>query len=140
MKKLVSRLTRARSLFKLRNTSCFLINLKSAISLGSRKACYMASAMYPAFPCWNSLMEELAERAASSNTKEGFQAGTAILWSCPLSTIDPSLEDLVWVVLAALAPFCGSTSLGRWLFPSSTTSLPFESLFLLLSADLGWRT
>ena len=43
-KKVVGELTRARSLFKLRKTSCFLIDRQSAISSGRSKACSMASA------------------------------------------------------------------------------------------------
>lgn len=41
---LVSSLTRARSFFKLRNTSYFLIDLKVDISPGSNKACSTTSA------------------------------------------------------------------------------------------------
>ena len=51
IRKLVKRLTIARSLFKLRNTSCFLIDLKSAISTRSNKAYSMTLDTYPAFPC-----------------------------------------------------------------------------------------
>ena len=51
MRKLVKRLTIARSLFKLRNTSCFLIDLRTAMSAGSSKAYSTTLATYPAFPC-----------------------------------------------------------------------------------------
>ena len=41
----------ASSLFKLRNTSWFLIDLRLAISVGSSRAYSMALATYPALPC-----------------------------------------------------------------------------------------
>ena len=47
----VSELTKARSLFRLRKTSCFLIDFKLAMSPSSSKAYFMASATYPALPC-----------------------------------------------------------------------------------------
>ena len=69
--KVVSGLTKARSLFKLRNTSCFLIDLRSAISPTSNKACSTLLATYLALPCWKSLIDASAGRAAPSNTKAG---------------------------------------------------------------------
>ena len=47
----VRELTRARSLYKLRNTSCFLINLRSAMSFGTNRAYSTASDTYLAFTC-----------------------------------------------------------------------------------------
>lgn len=44
MRRIVMGLTKARSLFKLRKTSCFLIVLRSAMSPGSSRACSVASA------------------------------------------------------------------------------------------------
>ena len=69
--KVVSGLTKARSLFRLRNTSCFLIDLKSTISPTSNKACSTLLATYLALPCWKSLIDASAGRAAPSNTKAG---------------------------------------------------------------------
>ena len=140
MRKLVKRLTIARSLFKLRNTSCFLIDLGTAMSVGSSKACSMTLATYPAFPCWKSLMEVSLSIGAPSNTMEGIQARTSIWWSPLLSTIAPSLEDLVYVNLACLPPLCGSASLGGRFFLSSITSFPFWSHFLFFSAGSSWGT
>ena len=71
IKRVVNGLTKARSLFRLRNTSCFLIDLRLAISLGSSKACSMASATYPALPYWKSLMDASAGRVAPSSTRAG---------------------------------------------------------------------
>ena len=47
----VSELTKARFLFRLRKTSCFLIDFKLAMSPSSSKAYFMASATYLALPC-----------------------------------------------------------------------------------------
>ena len=94
----VGGLTKVRSLFKLRNTSCFLIDLRSAISSRSNKACSMPSATYPTLPYWKSLMDALASRAASSNTKAGVQVGTPTLES-------PFLSIKVCATLDCLAPF-----------------------------------
>ena len=47
----VRELTRVRSLFKLRNTSCFLIDLRSVMSSSSNKVYSTASITYPALPC-----------------------------------------------------------------------------------------
>ena len=71
-KKVVSKLTKARFLFKVRNTSCFLIDRRSAKSPGSSRAYSTVSAMYLTFPYWKSLIEELARKGAPSSTKEGF--------------------------------------------------------------------
>ena len=60
----------ARFLFKLRNTSCFLIELRSAISVGSSRACSTMLATYPALPCWNSLIEA-SERSSVQHQREG---------------------------------------------------------------------
>lgn len=95
MKKLVNRRTRARALFKLRNTSYFLINLKSAMSPSSSRACSTALATYPTIPYWKSLIEALAIRGAPSSSRGGVHAGTSA-WESPLmSTMAPSLEDLL---------------------------------------------
>ena len=40
----------ARSLFKPRKTSCYFIDMRSAISLGSNRDYFMASATYPTMP------------------------------------------------------------------------------------------
>ena len=117
----VDGLTRARTLFKLRNTSYFLINLRSVMSSSSSKACSTALATYPAFLCWKSLMEASTGRVALSNAIIGVQTGTPTWESSLLSTT-------VYVTLAYLAPFWGSTSLEEWVFPPSTTFLPLWSL------------
>ena len=61
--------TRARSFFKLRNTLCFLIDRRSAMSFGNSKDCSTASAMYPTFPCWKFLIEASAGKGAPSKTR-----------------------------------------------------------------------
>ena len=61
----------AKSLFKLRNTSCFFINLRSAMSVGSSRDYFIALATYPALPCWKSLIETLLGRGAPSSTRGG---------------------------------------------------------------------
>lgn len=100
IRKLIKRLTIARSLFKLRNTSCFLINRRSTISVGSSKAYSTVLATYPSFPYWKSLMDKSLGKGAPSNTMEGVQAGTLVWWSPLLYTIAHSLEDLFCVTLA----------------------------------------
>ena len=90
----------ARSLFRLRNTSCFLMDMRSTMSLGSNRDCFTTWAMYPALPCWKSHMEASLGRGAPSSTRGGAQAGTIACWSPLLS---PSLEDLVCMTLACLA-------------------------------------
>ena len=49
-KKETKGLTMARSFFKLRNTSCFLVDLRSAMSVGSSRDCSTIIAMYPTLP------------------------------------------------------------------------------------------
>ena len=65
----------ARYLFKLRKTSCLLMEWSSAMSSGSSRACSIALATWLAFPPWKSLMEALANKGVSSNIKAGSQAG-----------------------------------------------------------------
>ena len=84
-------------------------------------------------------MEESKGSGAPSSIKGGFQVWTLGQRSCPLSTIAPSLKDLVCATLTTLALFWGSGSLEGMTSPSSTISLPFRSRFLLLSAGLGWE-
>ena len=64
-------LTSSRSLFKVRNTLCFFMVLRSAMSLGNKRGCSRALATYPALPCWKSLIEESIGRGDSLNTKGG---------------------------------------------------------------------
>ena len=66
------KLTNARSLFRVRNTSCFFMVLKLAMSSGSSSGCSRALATYPAFPFWKSLIEESRGRGDPFNTKGGF--------------------------------------------------------------------
>ena len=47
----------ARSLFRSRKTSCYVIDLRLAMSLGSNKECSIASVTYPVVPYWKSRME-----------------------------------------------------------------------------------
>lgn len=84
----------------LRNTLCFFIALKSAISPGSNRDCSTVSAMYPALPCWKSCIEAFNGRGAPFRTNGRVQAWTLGERSRPLSIMDPLLEDLVWPVLA----------------------------------------
>ena len=141
---IVKALTRGISLFKVRNTTCFFMDLRSAMSPGNRRVCSKALAAYPAFLCWKSYIEASVGNGASSSTKGGLQAGARLWWSHPLSIIGPSLVVGVWAVLAALAPFRGSISLERNPFTSSITSFSFCSRFLFLSFGsargtwLGW--
>ena len=114
------------------------MTLRSAMSSGSSKACSTASATYPAFPCWKSLIEEFIRRGDLSNTRGEFWFGTLVRRLCPLSPGALLLKDLVWVVLATLAPLWGSFSLRGTPRPSSITSFPFCSRFLFLFASLGW--
>ena len=79
--------------------------LKSAMSPSSNRAYSTASVMYPTLPCWKSLIEAFERRGDPFSTNGGFQGWILEEWSCPLSTMDPSLEDLVWSILAPLAPF-----------------------------------
>ena len=65
-------LTIARSLFRLRNTSCFFMVLNLTMSSGNSKSCSTTSAMYLAFPFKNSLIDEFAGRGDPSITKGGF--------------------------------------------------------------------
>jgi len=125
----------ARSFFRPRNTSCFLMDMRSTMSLGSNRDYFTIWAMYPALPCWKSQMEASLGRGAPSSTRGGAQAGTIACWSPLLS---PSLEDLICMTLACLAPLWGLTSWEGWLFPTSTTSFPFCSIFLLWSVGTYW--
>ena len=90
--------TRARSFFKLRNTLCFLIDRRSAMSFGNSRTCSTASAMYPTFPCWKFLIEASAGKGAPSKTRAAIQARVPT-WESPL------LSTRVCVTLACLAPF-----------------------------------
>ena len=99
------KLTNARSLFRVRNTSCSFMVLKSAMLSGSSSGCSRALATYPAFLFWKSLIEESRRNGDPFSTKGGFQVWTLGRRSCPLSTMAPSVEDLVWATLAILAPF-----------------------------------
>ena len=114
----ISELTRAKPLFKLRQISCFLIDLKLAMSPGSNKACSMASATYPAFACWKSLIKISAGKGAPSNVMIRVQAEIPT-WELLI------LSTRIYVTLAYLAPFWGSASLNKGPFPPSTTSWPF---------------
>ena len=129
----------ARSFFKPRNTLCFLMDLRSAMSLSSSKDCSTTLATYPALPYWKSQIEASLGRGTPSSTRGGALAGTIACWSPLLSVITLSLEDLVCMTLACLAPLWGSTSQEGWLFSTSTTSLPFCSLFLLWSTGSDQR-
>ena len=117
----------ARSLFKLRNISCFLIDLRLAMSVGSSRAYSTALAMYPALPYQKSLIEASLGKRAPSSTREGAQVGTSICWSPLLSMIAPSLEDLIYMTLACLPPLQALASLGGRFLHSSITSFPFQN-------------
>ena len=68
----------ARSLFKLINTLCFFMVLKSTMFSGSNKACSTGSTTYLALPFWKSLINKLAGRGDPFSTKGGFQFGTLV--------------------------------------------------------------
>ena len=68
---------------------------RSAMSSGIRRGCSKALATYPALPCWKSLIKESIKRGDPFNTKGGFPPWTLVRQSRPLSTMNPSLEDLV---------------------------------------------
>ena len=99
-----------RSLFKLRNTFCFFMVLKSTMSSGSNRACSTTSATYPSLPFWKSLINELAGRGDPSSTKGGFQFGTLVRRSHPLSPGAPSPRTssgwswLLWPLFEAPSP------------------------------------
>ena len=113
--------------------------LKSAMSPSSNRAYSTASVMYPTLPCWKSLIEAFEGRGDPFSTNGGFQGWILEERSCPQSTMDPSLEDLVWPILATLAPFWGLAFLVGKPLPSSTTSLPLGSRFVFLSAGSTWE-
>ena len=128
----ITELTGVRSLFKLRNISCFLIDLRSAMSSGSNKACSTTSAIYPTLPCWKSLIEASAGKGTLSNVMARVQVGTPT-WELLL------VSTRVYISLACLAPFWGLVSFDKRPFPHSTTLGPFCSFFLLWSAGSGRR-
>ena len=122
-------LTNTRSLFKLKNTSCFFMVLKSAMSPGSNRACSTASAMYPSLPCWKSFIEVFEGRGDPFSINGGFQAWILEEWSHPLSIV--TLSGQFW-------PLWPSSEVLLLLWenpspPSSTTSFPLRSRFLFLS-------
>ena len=120
----------AKSLFKSRKTSCFLMYLTLAMSFGNRRVCSTASATYPAMPTWKSQMEASHGRGAPFSSKGGAQVEVAT-WCSPLLFV--SWADLVCMPLGYLNPLWGSTYWEEWVFPGSIASLPLSSLFLLWS-------
>ena len=86
--------TIARSLFKPRKTSCFLMDLRSTISLGSSRGCSMTLATYPAVPLWKSRMKALLGRGASSTSKGGAEVGATTQCSPLLSPLWASFDAL----------------------------------------------
>ena len=92
-----------------RKTSCYLRNLRSAISMGSDRDCSTAFATYPAVPCWKSRLEAPLSKGAPSISMRRAQARAVALWS---SLHFASVADLVYRPLCCLAPFWGSTSWG----------------------------
>ena len=91
----------ARSFFKPKKTSCFLIDLRSAISLDSNKGCSTALAIYLTVPPQKSLVEASLEKGTPSSSKGGAQVEAATQCSPLLS---PSLVDLVCMPLGCLPP------------------------------------
>ena len=83
IKKKKKKITLARSLFKPRKTSYFLMDLRLAISLGSNRGCSTALATYLAVPLWKSRMDTSLGRGALSSSKGGAQAG-AVTQCSPL--------------------------------------------------------
>ena len=124
------------SLFSLRKISYYLIDLRSAMSLGSSRGYSIAFAMYPTVPRWKSQMEASLRSRALSTSIRGAQTVAAAWWSALLS---PSVADLVCIVWGCLAALWCSVSRGGWFFPPSITSFPLSSLFLLWSARSVWR-
>ena len=134
MAKVDNRLTCAKSLFRLRNTSCFLKVLNSDIFTGSNRACSNASATYPAFSCWEFLMDASERRGAPSRIRGGAQIGTPT-WVLAL------FSTRFCFVLGCLALFWSSVSLGRGPLPHFPKYWLHWSLFLLWSAgstQRGW--
>ena len=124
----------------MRNTSCFFRFLSSSISWGRNRACYTESTTYPALPCWNSLMEELEEKRAPSNTSEGFQVGTLERRSVVAPKLAPSADPFFYRDLVALGTFGGSCSIKGWISPSSELYFPiFLSLSLFFSMGSKWE-
>ena len=126
----------ARSLFRSRKTSCYVIDLRLAMSLGSNKECSIASVTYPVVPYWKSRMEASLSKGASSNSMRKAQVEAIARWSPLLS---PSLVNLVCISLGCLAPLWGSISWEGWVLLVSATSLPFSFIFLLWSTGSGQR-
>ena len=62
------RLTMARSLFRPRKTLCCLMDLRSAMSLGSNRDCTTTSTTYPVVLYTKSRMEVSLRRGAPSNS------------------------------------------------------------------------
>ena len=67
-KKRKKRLTMARSLFRPRKTLCCLMDLRSAMSLGSNRDCTTTSTTYPVVLYWKSRIEVSLRRGAPSNS------------------------------------------------------------------------
>ena len=122
----------ARYLLRLRKILCLLIDRSSAISSGSSKACFTASATQPAVAPWKFLVEVVANKGTPSNIGTRSQArGSSwgsLLLSAPL-----------FPILTCLAVLWALSSWEGWVFPVSTTSLPLGSFFLFNLAGSSWK-
>ena len=119
----------AKFLFSPRKTSCYPIDLRSAISLGRSKDCSTASTTYPAVPCWKSWMEASLRRGAQSSSMRGSQTGVAARWSTLFSPLSSSPR------LRLLGPLLGLDILGRLVLPNLYHLFPF---LFLLPFVVGW--
>ena len=121
-------------LLRLRKTSCLLKDRSSSISKGSSRVISEASAIWLPAPPWKSLMEALSIKGAPLSIGVGSQA-----WgSSKGSTLFSSPLCPTFCCLAARWAFF--SGVGRD-FSTSTTILPFDSLFRLGSKGsvLGGR-
>ena len=104
-----------RSLFRDIKRSCCLIFLIASMSLGRRKSCSKASAIWAEWPLWNSLTEAFQRMEASSTSSRGDQVRCWRRTSAPFSSSQLSTEvDLLSLgslaVFFCLVPFLGATS------------------------------
>lgn len=69
------KLTRAKSLFRDRKRSYYLMVCSATMFLGSSRSYFRASARWWACPFWNSLMEEVLGMAAPFSSSRGSHTG-----------------------------------------------------------------
>ena len=104
-------------------TSCFLNDLRLAISPGSYRACFIVSATYPALPCQKSFIEAITGREAPSSMMAEVQARFQF-WSHPSS---PPGSVLPWPALLPFGPRPSWVRGPSFLLPLPGPSNPFSS-------------